>query len=354
MLNFIQIENFRNIKSSELHCHPTLNWIIGENGSGKTSLLESIHCLSSARSFRSHNPSHFITHNHDHTHVFAQLGETRLGVGFVREGGKEIHVNGEKVRVASELAVHLPVQVLTPKVSQLIEGGPGERRRFLDWGLFHVEQSYRGTLARFNRVLKQRNSLIKTRASLQQVKAWNPEFIQLAEELTQQREDYVSKLTQMLAETLPSITELPALHFKLYRGWPEKLSLSQAITESWHKEQQRGQSQYGPQRADLRIHTDSALAKDELSRGQLKLLSSMMLLCQLQLLEKIAKRAVLLIDDIGAEFDIRNRSRILQMALDTGAQLFVTATSKPTLEKSLTEYQSKMFHVEHGVFMEME
>jgi len=329
---------------------------VGENGSGKTSLLESIHCLSSSRSFRSNNPHHLISHDKQNAFMFAESGDslkTRLGVGLDKEKGKEIRVNGERVYTSSELAIRLPVQVITPKVAQLIEGGPSERRRFLDWGVFHVEQFYRESLSRFNRVLKQRNALLKESAQISLVQAWDKEFVELAQQLTAARQSYVESLVEKIEQVCQSFDSVPATQFSLYPGWPSDEPLQEKLKQVWRNDLRRGQTQYGPHRADLRVKASSALAKDELSRGQLKLLSCVMILSQLQILDEKAKQSVVLIDDISAEFDAGNRQRILQLALDSGAQLFVTGTSQQLLQSLVSSYDSKMFHVEHGVVTEV-
>jgi len=356
MLSYLQVHQFRNIASCELSLHPQLNWIVGINGSGKTSLLESIHCLSSTRSFRTNNHLHLISHNETNAHIFAELGNDsiiRLGVGLDRDSGKSIRINGERAQAASELAIQLPVQVITPKVAQLIEGGPSERRRFLDWGMFHVEHTYRDTLARFNRVLKQRNSLLKESPQRKLISAWDKEFIELAQNLDQSRKTYIELLRTKLEELCPTFDDLPETSIALYSGWPSEESLAEKLQDSWATDVRRAQTQYGPHRADIRIRTSKALAKDELSRGQLKLLSSAMILSQLQILDDKAKRSVVLFDDISAEFDAANRQRILQMALATGAQLFVTATSTQQLQDLVSQHEGRMFHVEHGVVTEV-
>ena len=356
MLSYLQVTNFRNISSCELQLHPRLNWIIGENGSGKTSLLESLYCLSSSRSFRTNNHLHLIRHGQQGSLIFAETASTpkvRLGVGLDKDNGKEIRINSERARAASELAVQLPVQVITPKVSQLIEGGPNERRRFLDWGVFHVEHFYRETLARFNRVLKQRNALLKESAQRSLVAAWDKEFVELAQSITQARESYVETLVAKISTLCQSFADLPQTSIRLYPGWPLDEKLEDRLKQAWTIDLRRAQTQFGPHRADIRIKTATALAKDELSRGQLKLLSCVMILSQLQILEERAKQSVVLIDDISAEFDFQNRQRILQMALDSGAQLFVTGTSQQQLENLVSHYDSKMFHVEHGAVTEV-
>ena len=353
------IDHFRNIQHTELLLHSRLNWVIGENGSGKTSLLEAVYCLSSGRSFRTPQSLHVIQHNTTESTLFCELKEhetaiARIGVGIAKHK-KEIHLNGEVIKSASQLASQLPVQLITPKVSQLIEEGPSLRRKFLDWGLFHVEHQFKTSWTDFNRVLKQRNTLLKQHRPKTELLAWDSKFVELAGIINDLRQAYLIKLEEVIKPYLLELSDVLPIELSLYTGWPRDRDLAECLAEHADHDRQRGQTSYGPHRADIRIKTDSRLVKDVASRGQVKLISCVLLFAQLSMLEqsKQASNAVLLIDDLGAEFDFENRHRILQWALASKSQIIVTSTETALPPKLSPHDNYKMFHVEHGTFKEV-
>jgi len=147
-LSRISVTGIRNLLPVTLSPSPRINILHGDNGSGKTSLLEAIHLLGMARSFRSTRLNPVISHEQDSCTVFGQveLGEAQssaLGISRDRSGEVRIRINGQTVRSAAELADALPLQLINPDSFRLLEGAPKLRRQFLDWGVFHVEQAGR-------------------------------------------------------------------------------------------------------------------------------------------------------------------------------------------------------------------
>lgn len=353
------VDHFRNIDHSELNLEPKLNWIIGDNGSGKTSLFEAICFLANGRSFRTQQPNQVIQNNQTKSVLFCELRQaesslTRIGVGISKDI-KEIHLNGERIKTASELAIQLPVQLITPKVSQLVEDGPQLRRRFLDWGLFHVEHPFKMAWSQFNRILKQRNALLKLRRGNNELAIWDSELVLAAEVIQRYRQAYLTKLQDTLNPYLTVLDGVMPIELTLYSGWPQDRELADCLTEHVVLDRKRGQTTYGPHRADIRIKLGNQLFKDIGSRGQLKMFSCALLFAQLTLLEHQTqiKNAVLLIDDLGAEFDAANQQRIMHWALESKSQILVTTTDKHLPVRLTRGHPCSMFHVEHGTFEEV-
>ena len=165
-LKRLTVTAVRNLHPVTLHPSPRINIISGDNGSGKTSLLEAIHILGLARSFRSTRLQPVIQHGQDACTVFAEMilsNGTACAIGITRskEADYQIRIDGQTVRSAAQLAETLPLQLINPDSFRLLEGAPKQRRQYLDWGVFHVEHQFLAVWQRKKKSLKQRNSLLR-------------------------------------------------------------------------------------------------------------------------------------------------------------------------------------------------
>jgi len=167
-LNSLSISNLRNLHSIHLDLHPHFNIICGENGSGKTSLLEAIHLLSTGRSFRAKQAKQIIRFGQKACLVAGAVSSmsdtgraTRIGVERLLSGGIKIRVAEQDCTSIAELAKNLPLQLINSESYCLLEASPQYRRQFLDWILFHVEQSFFPVWQRFKRALQQRNAALR-------------------------------------------------------------------------------------------------------------------------------------------------------------------------------------------------
>jgi len=352
----IQISNFRNIVDANLEFHPNVNWIVGANGSGKTSLLEAIYCLGSARSFRTSNYNQLVNFETSVMNLFAQISDERevvikLGVQ-IADKRKRIRVNNEDVKTASTLAEHLAIQVITPNQSKLIEEGPRLRRKFIDWGMFHVEHSFKSDWRRLLQSLKQRNAQLKLAHKYQDVAHWDLDFLDVSKKICLAREMYVGQLLETITSFTRQLDNFIQIEFELYNGWPKDKNLSDCIQNHFLLDRKKGLTQHGPHKADLRIKSEHTLFKDVASRGQIKLLSTILKIAQLEhLRDRVQQDGILMIDDLASEFDLENQRRVFNWAKATGAQLFITCTNEDTVHNIDPCGESKMFHVEHGTFI---
>lgn len=344
------IENFRNLAMVELRPGPGVNFITGPNASGKTSLLEAIHFLARVRSFRTTRPQQLVRHGSDALLVRASLAESqvRLAVRW-SANGTQVRINGEDVRTLSSLARFLPVQVVNAESQRILLDGPQVRRSFLDWGLFHVEQSYYDSWRRYDRALRQRNLALRSKDA-RLSKSWEPELALQAAALTRYREDFIALLKKtakpLLADWLPD----ESIDFEYRRGWPQSKSLEQAYTEGRERELELGYSLYGPHRADLLVRASGMEAQHRLSRGQQKLLAIAMLLAAAAVMHE-DNPTILLIDDLPAELDVTRRKHVLDQLQRIDAQVFITATDPAALP--VAREQARWFHVEHGRYREV-
>lgn len=252
----------------------------------------------------------------------------------------------------------MPVQYLGPDSQKLLEMGPKERRKLLDWGVFHVEHGFYPQWRRFYRALKQRNAVLKSRESVAGLKAWNQELVGAAQYLHRYRRSYMESLLPFFSEYLVQLSgpSEQALTADYYPGWNEDHAYGEILERSLERDLRLGFTQYGPHRADLVIKANGYPASEALSRGQLKLIVIALRLAQVSLMQKTSgRRCVFLMDDLPSELDQINRTKVLTILLESGAQIFVTSTDADALmlEKIGISHDKKVFHVEHGSVTEV-
>jgi|SRR5690625_302185 len=343
-LTEVSVNCFRNLESVQLQPAAGLNVVYGSNAAGKTSLLEAIHFLARARSFRTTRPQQLLMHGCDALLVRGALNTgTRLAVRWSAEK-TEVRINQDDVRSLSELARFLPVQVVNTESQRLLLDGPQVRRSFLDWGLFHVEQTFHESWRRYERALRQRNQALRFKDS-RLASSWEPELVTQAEVLSSQRQRLTENLQAGLAKILSQW--LPAEEIELtYRlGWSAEHCLAELYALNRSRECELGYTLYGPHRADLVIKSKGVDAQHRLSRGQQKLLVIGLLLAATEVTQG-SGGSIVLIDDLPAELDIQRRQEVLQILQAVGAQVFLTTTDRQSIP--LAADQAAWFHVEHG------
>jgi DNA replication and repair protein RecF len=349
-LERLTVEDFRCIDRAELDLDDRCNLISGENASGKTSLLEALFFLGRGRSFRTSRNELLIRAGRPQLSVTGRVRElgTSQPVGMrFGPGGIEARLASRPVRGLAELAQRLPIQAIDPEVHRLVEGGPQERRRFVDWGVFHVEPRFVEAWRRYQRALRQRNAALRAKHRRSVVRAWDPELVETGELVADQRRRYVERLESVVAAAGQRLLGLP-VEIALVRGWPAGRDLSDCLEQSFERDAERGMTHVGPHRADLTVKVHGQPARDRVSRGQQKLTAAALLLGQLRCDAELGSRvAVLLVDDPAAELDSGSLGRLLDEVLELPAQLVLTALDPghPVLARLPA---GPRFHVEHG------
>ena len=238
-LSELQITNLRNITSARLIFHPNINVISGVNGSGKSSFLEALYLLGCGHSFRTRDVSALISHKKDALTVYAKADDgQRISIQKSLDIPTVALLNGLPCTARSELASFLPSHVFYQDIFQLIDAGPTVRRELLDWGLFHVEQSYHSLWNNYRRVLKQRNSLLKQKSSIQQVLPWNSKLAELANKLDVYRAQYFQRLVVEFDKIIRQLTNVHCT-LQYYKGWDKKneaKSLEDILFSHWQSD----------------------------------------------------------------------------------------------------------------------
>ena len=346
----LELHDFRCVQAASLEPHSETNLIVGDNGSGKTTLLEAIHVLGTGRSFRVRELAPLIRRG---TAEFALLGET-LQSGQLIEvryggGGLQLLQNEHRLRGSTELAATLPVQALHPEMHALIEGAPDGRRRFLDWGAFHVKQSYVQQWRRYHRALRQRNAALKDAAPRRDLEAWDVEVVSTGAALDALRKEYAAKLAARFAAVGTALLGAAA-GVAYEQGWPEGQTLEEALVASAERDRSSKSTQVGPHRADLEITLGGARARYAASRGQQKMLALSLGLAQAGIVAGASIRPlVLLLDDPAAEVDREGAARLVAEVARIPAQRFITGLRADSYPCE----PSRVFHVKQGEFIQM-
>ena len=358
MLNALEVEQFRNLAAVRLEFSAGVNLITGPNGAGKTTLLEAIHLLARGKSFRSSRATNLIQRGQSLLRARAVVAckdgsSRRLAIEKTASGARKLRLDGEEARSAAELAALLPIQLLLPSVAELVFGGPAVRREFVDWGLFHVKQEYVQSARRYRKLLRQRNTWLRqSHPSEHRDDPWLTLITETGHEIGESREHYLNDLYGFFTAVLRRLDSEIQCEWEYARGGYE-ISLAETrkkMTEALQREVKLGGTQIGPHRADLVIRLATASASETASRGQGKAIASAAALAQASFMaDRLHKRSVVLIDDIGAEFDKKHRSNLLDALAGIGCQVIATATEVPAEGLGgFGDGSVRVFHVEQG------
>jgi DNA replication and repair protein RecF len=272
-------------------------------------------------------------------------GVHRLGLG--KEGSRWIgRLDGETATIGKLVRV-CPVTSFDPGSHALIAGAAEERRRFMDWGVFHVEHDFLQAWRRYQRALKQRNALLRSGSLDPAVYVpWELELAEQGWQISEWRRQYLEALAPLLAAqvaaTVPELGQV-SLHYR--QGWHEDAGLKELLESQRARDQARGHTTIGSHRADWSLSYENAPLREHLSRGQEKLTALACLLAQARLhAQAKGEWPVVCLDDLASELDASHQQALIEQLLSARAQFLITGTERP---RGLGA-QVRMFHVEQG------
>ncbi|MES1929242.1 recombination protein F [Salinisphaera dokdonensis CL-ES53] len=350
-LTRLRLHDFRCFEQVEIVPSATTNVITGDNASGKTSLLEAIFFLGRGQSFRQSGPRPAIRRGANAFTLNAEIGvpdglSHRLGIHRDKRG-IAYRRDGENATTRLDLINTLPLQMIDPNVHRLLEQGPRYRRHFMDWGVFHVEHTFFPAWRRYRRALRQRNRALKSRWPKKDVIAWDAELVRNAELVDASRRAYIDYLYAGLPAQAQRLLGGEPVTLEYESGWRGDDGFGHALAANLDQDLRAGFTQQGPHRSDLRVSVASTKARDWVSRGQQKILTTALLLVQAELLyQRRGIRPVLLIDDMAAELGARYREVLAEEIARIGGQSFITFLEPSLVPQALSD--AAMFHVEHG------
>ena len=351
-LRQLRLENLRAFQSLDLDLDPGWNVFVGANGAGKTTVLEAAFLLSHARSFRGGAKDALVRRGSAAYSVFGHVESAAgagVGVGLSRGAGTlEARIAGTPVPLA-DLLHRTAVACFEPGSHALISGTSEERRRFLDWGVFHVEHDFLGVWRNFQRALKQRNALLRAGGGGAELDPWDTELAVSGAALTSMRVRYADALAPVVATMLTGLVpELGAPGLNLETGWKGEADALDQLMASRDEDIRRGFTTRGPHRADWSIAFEHAPRREHFSRGQEKLCALGCILGQAQVFaDGHGEWPVVCIDDLASELDGPHQEKLVRALHAADAQILVTGTHEPEALR-IVGVDPKRFHVEPG------
>lgn len=353
------VQQFRNYESQLLEPAPGLTILYGDNAQGKTNLLEAIYFAAMAGTFKNVPDRQMIRIGSDAARV--QVCYTAHDVQHTNEvflpaaGRKKIVCDGLDMKKASELVGRLRLVLFTPADMELVSGGPAVRRRFMDSSISQLRPRYLYALSRYQKVLEQKNKLLKTgEGSSAVLDVWNEELAMTGGMVMWYRKSFLARLGNIAAgrhreisggaetlhmEYLPSVSVAEDAEMHIYQA-----ALAKSLEEHNNREIAAHTSLVGPHRDDINITIGDLAARGYASQGQQRTILLTMKLSQMDLFrEETEENPVLLLDDIAGELD-EHRLNYLFDAL-SGVQVIVTCTGKDQINISRT---AAAFHVVNG------
>jgi len=351
-LERLRIHGLRCLADVSLELAQGIHVLTGPNGAGKTSVLEAAFLLSHGRSFRSGARDALLKRGEAALSIFGEWCHddgrlARLGLG--RSGPRwEARIDGDPATLG-QLVHECAVVCFEPGSHALIAGSAEERRRFLDWGVFHVEHDFLPAWRRYQRALKQRNSLLRAANHDDETLflPWEAELSQTGQAIDAARQRYLDAwLSHVRCHAQQLLPELGPVEARYRRGWADDRPLGEVLKEQRGRDLARGHTTMGAHRADWSVGFEQAPLREHLSRGQEKLTALACLLAQASLhAERCGEWPLICLDDLASELDLPHQEAVLDLIQDSGAQALITGTEIPA---PLNGRSARLFHVEQG------
>jgi DNA replication and repair protein RecF len=348
-INRVYLENFRLFKTKDLIFSKDKNFIQGLNGSGKTSILESIEILVNSKSFRTTKSKDCINHKADSFQISLKGSymnqETFMGCSNKLNGRLSFSrkLNNKSAKSNSILFL----QTILAKNLRMIEGEPDLRRDHLNNLMFHVKPSSYKKYSAYSKALKQRNRCLKQKLDKSEILVWTEQLATIGVSLSKEQYEFFNRYREILIKSLKASSVDQKYNFieetevKFIKGWERSKSLLSAMEETIDKDLAIGYTSQGPHRMDCEYYVKGKKASSVLSRGQLKILILLIFLINHELVNSFVESdTVLLIDDLGSELDLENLKFALSEIAKVPNQVILTGIQGENLEKLVSNFSN--------------
>ncbi len=350
----IKLENFRNYKELQLSFSGSTNLFYGNNAQGKTNILESVYLCGTTKSHRGSKDREMIRFGQEESHIRMNLSKNqvsyRIDMHLKKNKAKGIAINGIPIHKASELLGLGNFVFFSPEDLNIIKNGPSERRRFLDMELCQLDNVYLYNLMNYNKVLMQRNKLLKDISFYPEqedmLDIWDMQMVQYGSQVIRAREQFVRQLNEIIYEIHRKLSGGREELFVTYERNVSQEAFEDSVRRSREKDRKLKMSHTGPHRDDLSFLIGDVDIRRFGSQGQQRTTALSLKLAEIQLVkEKSRDLPVLLLDDVLSELD-GDRQRYLLDSI-TGVQTLITCTGIDDFVENNFQI-NRLFYVEDG------
>lgn len=352
----LMLLNYRNYRKLDIELGPAVNVFIGNNAQGKTNILESIYYCGFARSHRNSKDRELVNWNENNAYVSVGVSKDRLdkkiAINILKDGKKSIRVNSIKITKIGELIGIFNVVMFSPEDLKIVKESPGIRRRFIDMELCQLSNRYYYNLVQYNKVLNERNLVLKNRKIDEFIlDVYDEQLSGFAEQIIQNRINYIDKLNHHGKSIHKDITSgKEDIEFKYVSSVKDleniKISMKEGLLRNRSKDIERRITSIGPHRDDFIILINDIDAKSYGSQGQQRTAVLTIKFASLNIIKDITKEyPVLLLDDVLSELDFTRKAYILNSI--QGIQTLITCTGIEDISKYIKE-NAKVFKVKDG------
>lgn len=316
----IELKNYRNYEQLHIDFSPGTNILYGDNAQGKTNVLEALYVCSTTKSHRGSKDREMIRFESEESHIKLNVKKAdvpyRIDMHLKRNSSKGIAINGIPIRKASELFGIINMVVFSPEDLNIIKNGPSERRRFLDLELCQLNKLYVHNLVQYNKVLIQRNKLLKELSFHPEYEGtldiWDMQLVQYGKELIQFRKKFVSQLNDMVRTTHSKISCGREELVLAYEPNVEQEQLEQKLSSNRSMDLKLKTTNTGPHRDDVNFLVDGIDIRKYGSQGQQRTAALSLKLAEIELVKEIVRDyPILLLDDVLSELDGSRQQQLL-------------------------------------------
>lgn len=350
----LELSNFRNYKLLKLDFDNKTNILYGNNAQGKTNILESIYMCSTTKSHRSNKDFELINFDSNEGHIKLYINknnrEQRIDIHLRKNKSKGIAINGIPIKKASELFGIFNVIIFSPEDLNIIKNGPSERRKFIDMELCQLDKIYVYNLVNYNKVLSQRNQLLKDlyfKPELKQtLDVWDMQLAEYGSKVIKRREQFIKEISNILIPIHDELTNGQEEIEVVYEKNSEPDDLYKNILFNREKDIKYKTTSVGPHRDDIVFFNKGKNIKTYGSQGQKRTIALSLKLAEIELVKSLINdKPVLLLDDVLSELDSDRQNHLLK-SLDN-IQTIITCTGLDEFIENRFKI-NKVFQVTNG------
>jgi len=355
----LTLNNYRNYENLDMDFSRFTNILFGDNAQGKTNILEALYVGATTKSHRNAKDRDIIKFNEEEAHIRIDLRKRdvphKIDMHLRKGKAKQVSIDGLSIKRAAELFGLVNIIFFSPEDLSIIKNGPGERRRFMDMEICQLSRIYFSNLANYNKVLDQRNHLLKDivydKSLIDMLDVWDAQLVNYGKEVIRERRKFVEMLNDIIQSIHEGITSGKETIKLVYEADVSEDFFEETLIEKRNIDIRNTSTTTGPQRDDIAIFINDNDVRTFGSQGQQRTAALSLKLAEIELVRRMIKDdPILLLDDVMSELDSKRRNQLLKSI--EGIQTVITCTGYEDFIRERISLD-KIFEVETGSIREV-